>query len=94
MERSEVNSLVDNEVGGEAQHGAVALLVRSPAQAEGHEEEPGALEQRHLVVQVEAPEAWEMEGTKSLLLLQLTANWSRWTLLLLIANVTAQHYYP
>lgn len=47
---SEINSLVDDEVRGEAQHGAVALLVRPPAQAEGHEEEPGALEQRHLVV--------------------------------------------
>lgn len=52
-----MNSLVDDEVGGEAQHGAVALFVRPPAQAEGHEEEPGALKQRHLVVQMEAPEA-------------------------------------
>lgn len=75
-----MNSLVDDEVGGETQHGAVALLVRPPAQAEGHEEQPGALEQRHLVVQVEAPEAWETEGTLSLLLLLLlTANWNRWS---------------
>lgn len=59
--------LVDDEVGGKAQHGAVALLVRTPAQAEGHEEEPRALEQCHLVVQVKAPEAWGGRGGEMLL---------------------------
>lgn len=47
--------LVDDEVWCEAEHVAVALLVRSPSQAEGHEEEPGALQQSHLVVQVQVP---------------------------------------
>lgn len=51
--------LVDDEVWGEAEHAAVALLVRPPAETEGHEEEPGALQQRHLVVQVQVTEACE-----------------------------------
>ena len=32
--------LVDDEVGREAEHFAVALLVGPPPEAEGHEEEP------------------------------------------------------
>lgn len=48
--------LVDDHVWREAQHVAVALLVRPPAQAETHEEEPRALQQGHLVVQVQVPE--------------------------------------
>lgn len=47
--------LVDDKVRRKAEHVAVALLVRSPAQAERHEEEPGALQQSHLVVQVQVP---------------------------------------
>ena len=50
--------LVDDEVGCKAEHVAVALLIGSPAEAEGHDEEPRALQQRHLVVQVEVTEAW------------------------------------
>lgn len=48
--------LVDDEVWCKAKHVAVALLVRSPAQTERHEEEPGALQQSHLVVQMQVPE--------------------------------------
>lgn len=48
--------LVYDEVWREAQHVAVALLVRPPAKTERHEEEPGALQQSHLVVQVQVPE--------------------------------------
>lgn len=44
--------LIDDQVWCEAQHVAIALLVRPPAQAEGHEEEPGALQQGHLVIQM------------------------------------------
>ena len=49
--------LVDDEVGREAEHVSAALLVGPPSQAEGHEEEPRALQQSHLVVQVQVPEA-------------------------------------
>lgn len=48
--------LVDDHVRRKAEHVAVALLVGPPAQAEAHEEEPGALQQGHLVVQVQVPE--------------------------------------
>ena len=55
--RDRVYVLVDDEVGREAEHVAVALLIGSPTEAERHEEEPRALQQRHLVVQVEVTEA-------------------------------------
>lgn len=48
--------LVDDEVGCEAEHVAIALLVRPPAQTERHDEKPGALQQCHLVIQVQVPE--------------------------------------
>lgn len=48
--------LIDYEVWCEAEHVAVALLIRPPAQTEGHEEEPGTLQQGHLIVQVQVPE--------------------------------------
>ena len=53
---SEQCILVDDEVWGKAEHVAVALLVRSPAQTKGHEEKPGALQQGHLVIEVQVPE--------------------------------------
>lgn len=52
-----LGSLIDDEVWSETQHASITLLVGSPAQAEGHEEEPGALQQRHLVIQVQVSEA-------------------------------------
>lgn len=56
--------LIDDEVWCEAEHVAVALLVRPPAQAERHEEEPGALQQGHLIIQVQVPETWR-DGKKN-----------------------------
>lgn len=53
--------LVDHQVWGEAQHVAVTLLVRSPAQTKRHEEEPGGLEQSHLIVQVKVPETYRQK---------------------------------
>jgi len=52
-----VSSLIDDEIWSETQHASITLLVGSPAQAEGHEEEPGALQQCHLVIQVQVSEA-------------------------------------
>lgn len=57
--RRPLYSLVHDQVRGEAQYGPVALLVRAPAEAKGHEEEPGALQQGHLVVQVKVAETWK-----------------------------------
>lgn len=50
-------SRVDDEIGGEAEHAAVTLLIGSPTKTEGHEEEPGALQQRHLVINVQVTKA-------------------------------------
>lgn len=58
-------ALVDDEVGGEAEHAAVTLLVRPPPETEGHEEEPRALQQRHLVIQVQVTEAWTSQTKKT-----------------------------
>lgn len=49
--------LIDDEIWSETQHSSITLLVRSPAQTEGHEEEPRALQQRHLIIQVQISEA-------------------------------------
>ncbi len=47
--------LVNDKIWCKAEHVAVALLVGPPAQTKRHEEEPGALQQSHLVVQVQVP---------------------------------------
>ena len=60
-EGGEGDVLVDDQVGGEAEHSSVTLLVGAPAQTEGHEEQPGALQQGHLVVQVKVPETCARE---------------------------------
>lgn len=51
-----VDVLVYNQVWCKAKHVAVTLLVRPPAQTERHEEEPGVLQQSHLIIQVQVPE--------------------------------------
>lgn len=48
--------LVYDEVWCKAKHVAVTLLVRPPAQTKRHEEKPGALQQSHLIIQVQVPE--------------------------------------
>lgn len=49
--------LIYDQVWGKAKHVPVTLLVRPPAQTERHEEEPGVLQQSHLIIQVQVPES-------------------------------------
>lgn len=49
--------LVDDEIGGKAEHATITLLIGPPTKTEGHEKEPGALQQCHLVIQVQVTEA-------------------------------------
>lgn len=49
--------LVYDQVGCKAKHVHVTLLVGPPAQTERHEEEPGVLQQSHLIIQVQVPES-------------------------------------
>lgn len=48
--------LIYDQVWRKAKHVPVTLLVRPPAQTERHEEEPGVLQQSHLIIQVQVPE--------------------------------------
>lgn len=54
--QSLLDSLVDDQVRSEAEHAAVALFIRAPTKTKGHEEEPGALQQSHLVIQIKVAE--------------------------------------
>lgn len=49
--------LIYDQVWCKAKHVPVTLLVRPPAQTERHEEEPGVLQQSHLIIQVQVPES-------------------------------------
>lgn len=52
----ELDLLIYDQVWCKAKHLAVTLLARPPAQTERHEEKPGALQQSHLIIQVQIPE--------------------------------------
>lgn len=49
--------LINHKIWCEAQHVSVTLLVGSPAEPEGHEEEPGTLQESHLIIKVKVSEA-------------------------------------
>lgn len=50
-------ALIYDEIWGKAEQSAVTLFIGPPTEAEGHQEEPGALQQCHLVIKVQVTEA-------------------------------------